>query len=207
MDVDGRVLAGATIGAFTAGRLAVVFLRNARLAWMAAAVTGGLLAGMLSFRSDHYDIVAATLSTVIGSALLIIAVADMRERRIPNAITYPMLILALGCSGLWPDRQFSATLLGLAVTLAIASALLLGLALRMATSTALLGVGDLKLMVLLGAVLGWPLVLWALVLGATFGGVAAMVALAARQRTMPYGPHLVAGGLVALLWPESSPWT
>jgi prepilin signal peptidase PulO-like enzyme (type II secretory pathway) len=47
--------------------------------------------------------------------------------------------------------------------------------------------------------------LWALFLGVVAGGVGAATALARRKRTLAYGPYLVAGGLVALLLPDSSP--
>jgi prepilin signal peptidase PulO-like enzyme (type II secretory pathway) len=83
--------------------------------------------------------------------------------------------------------------------------LVLGAVAERATSKSPWGTGDLKLLILLGAILGWPLMLWALFLGVVAGGFGAATAFARRKRTLAYGPYLVAGGLVALLLPDSSP--
>ena len=65
-----------------------------------------------------------------------------------------------------------------------------------------LGMGDVKLCFLLGAGLGWD-VLGALVIGVVAGAVAALAVLArhgldARKTTIPYGPFLALGGILAL---------
>ena len=68
-----------------------------------------------------------------------------------------------------------------------------------------LGLGDVFLSPLLGAVIGWfdpTAVLVAWVFAATFGAIAALVSLARgknRDSVMPYGPALLIGTALALL--------
>jgi leader peptidase (prepilin peptidase)/N-methyltransferase len=66
-----------------------------------------------------------------------------------------------------------------------------------------LGMGDVKLALLLGATLGGA-ILPALLLGTLAGAVPAIVALArhgaaARKHALPYGPFLVFGAVATLL--------
>jgi leader peptidase (prepilin peptidase)/N-methyltransferase len=67
-----------------------------------------------------------------------------------------------------------------------------------------LGMGDIKLVTLIGLATGFPLNLAALFIGIFIGGVAAVFMLAARKKgrkdVMPYGVFLGIGPIVALLW-------
>ena len=89
--------------------------------------------------------------------------------------------------------------LGAGFALAVGVALF---ALGVAAGNAL-GMGDAKLIVLLGALIGWPGVMSALFLGVVAAGVPALALLVAgKRRTFySYGPYLVLGGLIVLLWP------
>ena len=65
------------------------------------------------------------------------------------------------------------------------------------------GMGDVKLMLLLGAALG-AAVLPALLLGTLAGGVAAVIVLlreggGARRKAIPYGPFLAFGAIAVML--------
>jgi leader peptidase (prepilin peptidase)/N-methyltransferase len=148
------------------------------------------------------------LTLVETTLLLTAAVFDLRYQRIPDWLSYGGLLLALLAAlsrGLLP--LFSA------LTGALVALLLLGGAYRLgklwpgvAGGQSALGLGDVKLAVFVGALVGWPQVLPTLFLGVLAGGVVALGILAvhlARGRyrtgsTMPYGPALVVGGLVGL---------
>lgn len=209
MEIVVRVLLGAALGGMATWLLAGAALEAPHRGWLAFGATAGTLTGILSFRSGHYDAGPAVVSSLIASALLAIAVCDLRERRISNRVTYPVLAGALCSAWVWPDRSVGAAFIGCAVAIGIVAALVfLGWGLtRWHDRGPAFGVGDMKLVVVLGAIVGWPLIAWSLLLGTTLGGIGAAVALVVRQRTIAYGPYLVAGGLVALLWPGSSPWT
>jgi leader peptidase (prepilin peptidase)/N-methyltransferase len=66
-----------------------------------------------------------------------------------------------------------------------------------------MGGGDIKLTAFMGVVLGWY-VLLAVFLGATLGAVVGIAQIARGKRkrkdTIPFGPFLAMGGVVALLW-------
>lgn len=209
METAVRVLLGAVLGGTATWLLTRVGLRAPRWTWVVAATVAGILTGAVSFRPSHYDLGPALVSSMVAAALLAIAVCDLLERRIPNRLTYPLLVGSVCLSWIWPDRptiaQFTGMIAAAGIVFAFAA---LGWALaRTYQHGPAVGAGDMKLVLVLGSTLGWPLFLWALFLGSTLGGVAAVLALVTNRRTLAYGPYLAAGGLVALLWPATSPWT
>jgi len=105
-----------------------------------------------------------------GGAVLVCCVAafwDLRERRIPNAVTLPALALALCIHGATQAGQ--GLLFSFLGALAAGALLLPGYLLR-AT-----GAGDVKLLMAVGAFLGWPAALLAGLLSLVVGGVFGLV--------------------------------
>jgi prepilin signal peptidase PulO-like enzyme (type II secretory pathway) len=164
--------------------------------------------GTLAFRPDHYDAGPAFLTTFFGWALLVLASTDFERRLLPNRLMYPALLAAVLLAWAWPDRNVLSVLAGGAIAAVIGAALfvfgeitgsLLGV------RAAAFGFGDVKLIVLLGLLCGWPAVFTALLYGIVLAGVVSLVLiLRGRSKAVfSYGPYLVAGGLVVLLWPEA----
>jgi prepilin peptidase CpaA len=105
-----------------------------------------------------------------GGAVLVCGLAtywDLRERRIPNAVTLPALGIALCLHGATQAGQ--GLLLSFLGALAAGALLLPGYLLR-AT-----GAGDVKLLMAVGAFLGWPAALLAGLLSLVVGGVFGLV--------------------------------
>jgi leader peptidase (prepilin peptidase)/N-methyltransferase len=136
---------------------------------------------------------------VIGffvAVVVVLAVIDLRTRRLPNAIVLPAAAIVLAAQiAIAPDRALEWSLAALG-----AFAFLLAAAL---VNPAGLGMGDVKLAILLGAALGWA-VAAALFVGLLAAGLAGLMLMArdgrsARKATLPLGPFLALGGLVALL--------
>ena len=129
-------------------------------------------------------------AAVFVAALLAIAWVDVRERRVPNRIVLPAaaVVLALHTLG---DPSLEWTIAALA-----AFAFLLVPAL---VYPAGLGMGDVKLMLLLGAMLGEE-VLVAVLVGFVAAAVPSIVLLLLGRRgtTIAFAPYLALGGLVAL---------
>jgi leader peptidase (prepilin peptidase)/N-methyltransferase len=73
------------------------------------------------------------------------------------------------------------------------------------TSQTPFGLGDVKLIILLGILLGWPAFLSALLIGVLLAGIPGLVlTVTGKGRSVfSYGPFLVAGGLVVLLFPSA----
>jgi leader peptidase (prepilin peptidase)/N-methyltransferase len=69
-----------------------------------------------------------------------------------------------------------------------------------------MGGGDMKLGAMLGAFLGWKLVLLAIFFAVVLGGVLAVGLIASglrgRKDPIPFGPFLAAGGTASLFWGE-----
>lgn len=132
---------------------------------------------------------------LISGLLATITLVDCRTRRIPNALVLALLACA-AIQLVWPG-QLSPKDAGLGLLVGGGSFFLLALIGRGA-----MGVGDVKLAGALGALLGYPLILPALVGGVVAGGVGALVLLATRRAgrkdSMAYGPYLALGAWLAL---------
>lgn len=148
-----------------------------------------------------FGLSVSALRAVIFSLIMVIVIfVDLDHRLIPNALTYPGLVVGLLLA--WADgpRGF---LVSLAAALG-AGALFFLIAV---VSRGGMGGGDIKLAAVMGAFLGWPVIAAALFVSFLLGGLVGMVLLATRKRgrkdPIPFGPFLAAGGLAALFWGES----
>jgi leader peptidase (prepilin peptidase) / N-methyltransferase len=140
--------------------------------------------------------VAGVVGAVFLAALAVVTVKDLEERRIPNAIVLPTTALVFAATAaLHPDRALESAV---AAVGAAAFLLLPGLLARGAV-----GMGDVKLALLLGAALGRGVVS-ALLLGCAAASVAGIVLLVrhgagARKRALPFAPFLTFGAIAALV--------
>lgn len=136
------------------------------------------------------------------SFLLLIAVIDLRHRLILNVLIYPAAVVALLLRFVPPGEDALTTLLGGAVGLTFFSLVAL---LRRGD----MGAGDVKLAALIGLMVGFPQVLWALTLGILAGGVVALFLLLTHLKElksyMPYAPFLCLGAAVTLVYNPSLP--
>jgi prepilin peptidase CpaA len=120
----------------------------------------------------------------VGTALLLAgAVADIRNRRIPNALNGALLVAGLVCAGRW-----SAALSGLAAALVVVVALWLP------WRAGRIGGGDVKMAAAAAAWMGLPNLLPYLLATALAGGLVALVcaALSSRQARQEMGANLTA---------------
>ncbi|GAB3126658.1 A24 family peptidase [Tsukamurella serpentis] len=121
---------------------------------------------------------------------------DVRERRLPNALTLPGAGLALSV-GLWCALDGApASLLGAALWTTVNAVAFLARG---------MGAGDVKLAPTLGAVVA-AVAGVAAVVGAVVAAQAITVvwAIAARDRTVPHGPAMCLGALAVVLAVVSS---
>lgn len=128
-----------------------------------------------------------------GLMMLAIFFIDLEHRIIPNAISYPGLVLGLLLAipqGRLLDAAASAIGAG-------------GMFLLIAVlSRGGMGGGDVKLAALMGAFLGWPTIAVALMLAFLLGACAGLLMLVLRRGTrrtaIPFGPAMAVGAVVAL---------
>jgi leader peptidase (prepilin peptidase)/N-methyltransferase len=134
---------------------------------------------------------------------VLIAVTDMERRLILNVVTIPAMALAIigsfftGHIG-WKSAPAGWCVAGYVILMAI---VLLG---NWLVGPGAMGGGDVKLAAFIGLVTGFPLVLEALLLGILIGGVVSLLLLLMRLRSLrdpiPYGPFLIVGGWVTMIW-------
>ncbi len=135
----------------------------------------------------------AVVSAVFCATLVVVTVTDLERRVIPNRVVLPAAVFVLaGRTAIdhSPQWAIAAAAGGLALLLAALA------------YPGGLGMGDVKLAVLLGAALGSALPV-ALMVGMLAALVPSVVLLArhgaaARKMAIPLGPFLAFGGLVAL---------
>jgi leader peptidase (prepilin peptidase) / N-methyltransferase len=159
----------------------------------AGVALGGVLAfvALLRVGVAPDGLLAAGVLAVLG----VLAVVDLEFRLLPNRILFPALAAVIAWQvAFLPERLAEA---GLAAVGAAAFLLLPSLFRRGA-----MGMGDVKLAALLGAVLGAPVAI-ALAVGSLAAWPVALVLVirgaSVRGATIPFGPFLAFGAAVVLL--------
>ena len=133
---------------------------------------------------------------LFAAVLVLLAVVDWEQRRLPNVVVLPSLAAAVVLSG-------APLTAALAAALAFVAFLGLFAFGRRLYGPGALGMGDVKLAALVAAVVGLPAAGWALLLGVLLAGGAAAAWLlsgrAERGTLLPYGAFLALGGIVVLV--------
>ena len=123
-------------------------------------------------------------------ALALVVVLDLRIRMIPDIITLPGLAYALGLAAV-AVRSPAVIEAGLGALVGGGVVLLVAI-----VSRGGMGGGDIKLMAMLGAALGWRGALTALALSQVVGALIVLGFLVVRRRRP--SRHLPVGALIAL---------
>jgi len=144
----------------------------------------------------------------LGAIGVALALIDLDVKRLPNSIVLPSYVVALvllaGAALAQGDMSpFLRAILGLVA--------LFGFYFLLAfVYPAGMGFGDVKLAGVLGIYLGWlgwPEVVAGGFLGFLFGGVVGGVLMAVRRAgrksQIPFGPFMLAGAFVAILWGDA----
>jgi leader peptidase (prepilin peptidase)/N-methyltransferase len=144
-----------------------------------------------------------TPDAVVAAALLAVLVAltaiDLEHQIIPDVITLPG-ILAGALANLATGRvPWLESLIGIVVGGGVFVVIIL-------VSGGGMGGGDMKLGAMLGAFLGWKVVLLSIFVAVALGAGVALALMASgvrgRKDPIPFGPFLAAGGAASLFWGE-----
>jgi leader peptidase (prepilin peptidase) / N-methyltransferase len=137
---------------------------------------------------------------VLGCALIVLFVIDLEHQILPNVITLPGIAIGLALSLVAPPGILNAIIgaaLGAGVLYAIAAGYYL------VRKEEGMGMGDVKMLAMIGAFLGWQAVLLTLILSSFSGAVIGIAILATSRGSMryalPFGTFLALGALVAML--------
>ncbi len=150
----------------------------------------------------------AVVYAMLFSALLVVSFIDLDHMIVPDRITLPGIVLGLVTGTLLLPRWWDSVagfLLGggLLYFMAWISPYLFG--------KEGMGGGDIKLLAMIGAFLGWKPVLITVILGGILGSVVGVGLLAARVITrenyIPFGPFLSMAAVVTMFYgPEILNW-
>ncbi|MDX6478121.1 MAG: leader peptidase (prepilin peptidase) / N-methyltransferase [Gaiellaceae bacterium] len=137
----------------------------------------------------------AAVAAVFCVALVAVSATDLEHRIIPNKIVLPAAVAVLAAqTALHPSPEWALCALGASGFLFVAAL----------AYPAGMGMGDVKLALLMGAMLGRTVGV-ALMLGMVAALLPGIVLLAkhgqkARKMGIPFGPFLALGSIVALFW-------
>jgi leader peptidase (prepilin peptidase) / N-methyltransferase len=140
----------------------------------------------------------ALVRMLFGSAMIVLFVIDLQHRILPNVITVPGTVLGVILSLFLPPG-IGAALVGVL----IGGGLLYGIgeAYYRVRGVEGMGMGDVKMLAMIGAFLGWQLVLVTIIVASFGGAVFGALMLATRRGTMqaalPFGTFLAVGAAFA----------
>jgi leader peptidase (prepilin peptidase) / N-methyltransferase len=141
----------------------------------------------------------AAIAACFAAVLVVLAACDLERRIIPNWIVVPAAAITLIANvTLLPGRSHELVL----ATVGAGTVLLI----PNLVNGSLMGMGDVKLGILLGAGLGWGVIGAVMVAFIAIFPVALAALIrggfAARKATLPFGPFLALGGLAILIVPR-----
>ncbi|MDY6952692.1 MAG: prepilin peptidase [Thermodesulfobacteriota bacterium] len=138
------------------------------------------------------------------AALLVVTFIDLDHQIIPDVITYPGMVVGFLSSLVLDHITYKEALFG--ILLGGGLLFLVASGYYLFTKKEGMGGGDIKLLAMIGAFLGWKAVIFTIFVGSAVGTVVGIaVALRSqkgRKMAVPFGPFLSLGALLFLFWGE-----
>jgi prepilin signal peptidase PulO-like enzyme (type II secretory pathway) len=151
---------------------------------------------LMALAAARFEPAQAAAVSLLLTALLVCTATDLLRYRVPDVITFPGIALSLAAALLMPEGQPLSAVL--AAVLGGGMFLLMKVVVRRG-----LGLGDVKLVVLIGAALGLGPAYEALLLGLISAGVVLGVLFllhkVQRRQGIPYAPFLALAAVAVVL--------
>jgi len=136
------------------------------------------------------------------SALIVITVIDLYHQIIPDVISLPGIGVGLLVSLIIPQITFSNSLIG--VLLGGGSLFLVATLYQWLFKREGMGGGDVKLLAMIGAFLGWKAVILTILLSSLIGSVTGITIMVLKGKNfkyaIPFGPFLSLGAVISLFY-------
>ncbi|MFH0731383.1 MAG: prepilin peptidase [Candidatus Omnitrophota bacterium] len=145
--------------------------------------------------------------SILFGGLIVATFVDFKHQIIPDEITYSGMVLGLIFSAIWPALQkqhlwymgLIKSILGLVI--AGASIYVIGVIGKLIYKKDAMGGGDIKLMAMVGAFLGWKYALLVFFIAPFFGSVVGIIMkIKYKVEIIPYGPYLSLATVVVVFW-------
>ncbi len=138
------------------------------------------------------------------AALIVITVIDLYHQIIPDVISLPGMGIGLLASLVLPHISFLNSLAGL--LLGGGSLFLVATVYQRLFKREGLGGGDVKLLGMIGAFLGWKAVILTILFGSLIGAIVGVTLMISKgedsKYAIPFGPFLSLGAVIALFYGE-----
>jgi len=142
------------------------------------------------------------LYLLFSSALVVITFIDLEHQIIPDVISLPGIVIGFAASFSPGGIGWANSLTGIAI--GGGSLLLIAWAYELATKKEGMGGGDIKLLAMMGAFLGWrsvPFVIFAASLvGSVIGVTLMLIQKKDGKLAIPFGPFLAFGAMLYLFY-------
>ncbi len=148
--------------------------------------------------------VQSLIYIILSSALIIIAFIDLNQQIVPDVISLPGIVICFIISFFVPYISFINSAWGVLVGGGII--LVIGLTGTVIFKKEAMGGGDVKLAAMIGTFLGWRYIIISLFLGFFLGAIAGIILIMSKNKSredvVPFGPFIVLGSFITLLWGE-----
>jgi len=136
------------------------------------------------------------------AALIVITVIDLYHQIIPDVISLPGIGAGLLASLIIPQITFLNSLLG--ILLGGGSLFLVATLYQWLFKREGMGGGDVKLLAMIGAFLGWKAVILTILLSSLIGSITGIIIMVSKGKdfkyAIPFGPFLSLGAVIALFY-------
>jgi leader peptidase (prepilin peptidase)/N-methyltransferase len=179
-------------------------------------LTGLLFLYAFIFHIGHLDslgkesIINFIISVYLISTLIIITFIDFEFQIIPDEISISGIFIALILSGIFPHllepvplAKNMSPVLGSVLSALVGAVTgggiiyLVGVLGKLVFRKEAMGFGDVKLMAMLGGILGWEAIIYVFFIGCFLGAIVGGISwFITRKHYLPFGPYLALGVLV-----------
>ncbi|MFZ5994771.1 MAG: prepilin peptidase [Thermodesulfobacteriota bacterium] len=139
---------------------------------------------------------------IFVAALIAIIFIDFDHQIIPDIITYPGIIAGFISSLILPNITYRDSLIGIILGGGILYLIALGYLILAKREG--MGGGDIKLLAMIGAFLGWQALPFTILVSALLGSVVGIIAIIKTGKdarmAIPFGPFLSIGAILYLFW-------
>jgi len=139
---------------------------------------------------------------VLCSALVVITFIDLEHQIIPDVISLPGIVVGFACSFLFPNFGWMNSLIG--IVAGGGSLLLVAYGYQLIAKKDGMGGGDIKLLAMLGAFLGWKGVLFIIFSASLIGSAVGVTLMLVQKKdstlAIPFGPFLASGAVLYIFF-------
>lgn len=140
-----------------------------------------------------------------AAALIAITVIDLHHQIIPDVISLPGIVIGLLGSLIIPQMTFLTSLIGMIA--GGGSLFLVATVYQWLFKREGMGGGDVKLLAMIGAFLGWKAVILTIFLSSFIGSIIGITVMLIKGKdfkyAIPFGPFLALGAVISLFWGEN----